>query len=223
MTYSSIKRSLIIASGLTCCALHSAAVSANDSGWYLEPYLGLSSLSDQTGSVDASNNITGSLDTGIDSGFVSGIALGYSYNQHYSAEISWEYRSSDSESVLTQTGQSFDGNYASNIIYLNGYYHFDAMAGWRPYVGAGIGWVQEIDLDLEENATERSFSGDGDIAAQLILGADYQFQENWQFSTEVRYGLLSSVDMEGEENITGSLTDFDYNPLTFAVGLKYVF
>lgn len=218
------KQTLLLLTTLTSGALCSSASSAAElNGWYLEPYFGVSSLSDQTGRADASNNITGVVETVIDTGFVSGIALGYAYNEHYSAEVSWEYRSNDSESILAATGQSYDGNYASSVVYINGYYHFDQRGGWRPYIGAGLGWAQEIDLDLEESGVERSFSGDGDIIMQLILGTDYELQENWNLTTELRYGLISSIEMAGEENITGSLSEFDYNPLTISVGVKYLF
>ncbi|BDX08510.1 outer membrane protein [Planctobacterium marinum] len=213
-----MKRQLFIFTiGLT--SLHALADNAS---WYVKPYLGLSSISDQQGTlVQAANNTD--ITTNTDSGFTSGIALGYQYNAHYSAELGWEYRSSDTDSQLSANDNSYGGNYASSLFFLNGFYHLASSSDWTPYVGAGLAWVQEVDLDLELNGTEQSYSGDGDTGYQLMLGVDYAIGSQWQANAELRYLTIGDIDLQGEENATGELRGFDYDPMTLSVALKYRF
>ena len=58
-----------------------------------------------------------------------------------------------------------DGNYASNIFFLNGYYHFTPSGKWESYVSAGLLLVQEVDIDLERAVSEISLTSDGDLVA----------------------------------------------------------
>ena len=194
---------------------------AADAGWFAKPYVGASLLSATDGSrVD---QITQDLDVETDAGFLAGMGVGYRYNDNWATEIAWEYRTNDSETIFADGTRFGDGNYASNTFYLNGYYFFDAIGHWQPYVGAGLGWTQEIDLDLEGLGPEQSFSGDGDVALQIYGGAEYQFTDRLYLNLELRYSRLSSVDLDAESNALGAIEGLDYTPLTFGAGLTYRF
>jgi outer membrane protein W len=214
------RQSVLCIVALLCGANVSAQ---EDSGWFLKPSIGMSVLSNQTGTASDAGDFNGEWDVDTSSGFNAGLGLGYQYNSNVSVELYWEYRTNDTDTALATSGEIFEGNYASNMFYLNGYYHFTSDNTWQTYVGAGIGWTQEIDIDIEENGTEYSYSGDGDIGFQVMLGADYKISDNLTLNGEVRYGLMSSIDLEAEENSTGTVTGFDYNPFTVGVGVKYRF
>lgn len=203
------------------CLLSSHAA-ADNANWYVKPYLGLSNISDQQGTLVQGANST-EITTNTDTGFTSGIALGYQYDAHYSAELGWEYRSSDTDSQLSANDNRYGGNCASSMFFFNGFYHLKSSSVWTPYVGAGLVWVQEVDLDLELNATEQSYSGGGDTGYQLMLGMDYAINSQWQVNTELRYLAIGDVELRGEENATGELQGFDYDPMTLSVALKYRF
>jgi len=213
---------------LTTTSILSLIIGANvqaqqDNGWFIKPSFGISTLSDQSGNATNAGQFDGDWDVKTSSGFNAGLGLGYQYNPNISVEVYWEYRTNDTDTTIASTGDVLEGNYASNMFFLNGYYHLTPNQKWQTYVGAGIGWTQEIDIDLEENGVERSYSGDGDIGFQLMVGADYEVSDNLLLNGEIRYGAMSSVEMTGEENATGTLTGFDYNPLTIGIGLKYKF
>lgn len=194
---------------------------AADAGWFAKPYVGASLLSDTDGSrVD---QITQDLDVESDTGFLAGLGVGYRYNDNWAAEIAWEYRTNDSETIFADGTRFGDGNYASNIFYLNGYYYFEAKGRWQPYVGAGLGWTQEIDLDLEALGPEQSFSGDGDVALQVFGGAEYHLSDRLYLNMEIRYSRLTSIDLDAESGALGAIVDLDYTPLTFGAGLTYRF
>ncbi len=191
--------------------------------WYLKPQLGISNISDQSGNAVNAGVFDGDWQSGTDSGFTAGLGLGYQYSQGVSAELFWEYRSNDSNTTIKNTDQSFDGNYAANLIMVNGYYHFLSNGSWRPFLGAGLVWAQEIDIDLESDGTEQSYSGDGDFGWQIALGTSYQLTPRWQLNAELRYTSLSSLELQGEEGATGKLSGFDYQPKTLAIGFQYHF
>ena len=116
-----------------------------------------------------------------------------------------------------------DGNYASNTIWLNGFYYFTGGQRLTPYLGAGIGLIEEIDIDLEAgDAPERSFSDNGDVTWQVFAGLDYRLGQRWDLNAELRYSILNDVDLK-EETGDGRLSGLDYNPVTMQLGVRYRF
>jgi opacity protein-like surface antigen len=217
----------LIASGATgLLALLGAGGAGAGAGanFYLKPHAGISMVQDndfgQSGVAAAGATGDGAYDTG----WAAGLGFGYRYGNGWSAEIDWEYRTNDNDSIAFSDATRFgDGNLASNILYLNGYYTFEpGNASWRPFVGAGLGWVQEIDLDLESGGSETSYSGDGDIAWQLMAGVETDLAEDWRLQGELRYSRVSGVDLD-EEGGSGRISDLDYEAWTIGVAVVYDF
>jgi outer membrane protein W len=187
---------------------------------------GLSVLGDQdfkqTGVAGAGATGTGE----YSAGWLAGGALGYRITDNWATEISWDYRNNGTDKTKFTDGSSFnEGDFASNIFFLNGYYRFDPVMNtkFRPYVGAGIGWVQEIDMDLQNaGGAETSYSSKNEFAGQIMAGVEYPIAQNWDFSTEVRYMNVSSINLK-QENGAGRINDVDYDPFTVAVGVTYNF
>lgn len=194
------------------------------SGLFLRTWGGYSSLADTDGTAlgvaDPLAPVAVTVNTS--GGFTAGAGFGYRYNPTIAVEVAWEYRSNDSETTFASGDRFSDGNYASNTFYLNGYYFLSERGKWEPYVGAGLGWIQEVDIDLEGNGPEQSFSGDGDIGLQVFIGSNYRLTESWSAHGELRYGAFTGVDLAGE-NVTGAISDFDYRPLTLQFGVSYSF
>ena len=213
-------RKLIIATGLA--GLISLPATANDD-WFVRPYAGLSQMSDLDSDFDDIDGLSGDADIDLDTGFTGGIGLGYRYSDSFAVEFGWEYRSNDSKTVLESASEFDDGNYASNIFYLNGHYSFAETGKWQPYIGAGLTWVEEIDIDLERGGDELSYSGDGDTGYQLFAGINYDLAENWKLQSELRYGSISGIDLDGEGNDAGGFDGIDYETTTLQFGLVYDF
>ena len=196
---------------------------AMDKGWFIRPNVGMSLLSDQTvNSVDVLG-ASGDVDISLDSGFVAGIGVGYFYNSNVAVELAWEYRSNESTVSLANNRIIDEGNYASNMFFLNTHYYFNSSTRWQPYVGAGLSWIQEIDIDLESETVESSYATDGNIGFQLFAGLGYQLSDDWQIQAELRYGSIDDIDLTSEEGTQGSFANFDYQPTTLQVGLIYNF
>lgn len=217
-------RSLFAVGLCALSPLATADTSDSDSGWYIDAYGGFSQLSDTSGSAqEVVIAGAGNLDVNTDSGFLSGMSVGYRYNPRWAAELAWEYRSNDSEVLLTDGTRFNDGNYASNVFYLNGYRYFQQRGQFTPYLGLGIGWIQEINLDLESAGFEQSYTGDGELLYQVIGGVDYQFSDNLSAKAELRFSNTADIDLDGEVPGTGSIRGLDYAPVSVAVGLSYAF
>lgn len=216
-----MKKSLLISAVIITTSLNT--VQADEKGWYVKPFIGLSQMSDLSADTTSLGSIDGTSEIDLDSGFNAGVGVGYRYNDRLAVEAAWEYRTNDSSVSLADGNQFPDGNYASNVFYLNGlYYPKVSSKRWSPYVGAGLSVMQEIDIDLEQSGVETSLSGSGDLGYQLIVGADYKLNTKWSVGAEARYGSTTGIDLEGEGN-NGRYKDLDYNPTTLQLGVKYRF
>ncbi len=203
-------------------------VQAQENRWYVEPMIGLSSVNSMT--VEGNNILgtQGDINVSTDSGFVSGLTLGYDLNTRWSAELGWEYRSNESTIELSD-GELFDlGNYASNTFFLNGVYNFsDGMieTKWNPYVGLGLLFIQEIDIDLESAAiSERSWSSAGDVGIQAFAGLNYALNDSLSLQAEFRFSQLDGVKLEAEDGLAdSSILNGEYNTSTVQLGAVYRF
>ncbi|MCG7560329.1 outer membrane beta-barrel protein [Pseudoalteromonas sp. McH1-42] len=205
---------------LTCAAFFCSNVYAD--GWFVRPVIGTSFMSDTSGTSLNVDSVTGSVDVDLNTGFNAGLGIGYRYNKNWASEFYWEYRTNDSTVDLAGQSNFNDGNYASNIFYINTHYILTPESNWKTYLGAGLGWVQEVDIDLERGGVEQSYSGDGSVAWQLFLGTEKDIAENLSFQAELRYGRVSGIDLDGE-GVPGTLMDLDYTTTTVQVGLRYEF
>lgn len=198
---------------------------SNEGRFYGKIYGGANFLGDE--SYDQAGVATAGAtgDSSFDTGMMAGAAAGYFFTDNIAAEIAWDYRRNDSDSNTFSDGTNFSsGDYASNIFFLNGYYHFNPVmkSKFRPYLGAGLGYVQEIDLDLEAGGVETSYSSDGEVAAQLIAGTAYELTKSWDLTADVRYVRAWGMDLK-QENGTGQIKDIDYDPVSVTFGAVYKF
>lgn len=205
-------------------ALASSPVIADGAdSWWLRPYVGMSFMSDTDAGFSDIDGLSGKADIELSDGFTGGLGVGYRYTDSFAVEVGWEYRSNDSETTLAGISEFDDGNYASNIFYLNGHYLLPKHGDWQAYAGGGLTWVEEVDIDLERGGDELSYSADGDIGYQVFAGVNYDLNPGWQLQAELRYGSITGIDLEGESGDPGEFDDIDYETTTLQVGLVYDF
>ena len=206
----------IVVSGslLTAVTAHAAG-----EGWSIVPYVGTSQLGNQSPDLIGSDDLVdGGLDITVDTGFTAGVGLRYDYeNSRWASEVGWEYRTNDSQTTTADGNVLPDGNYASNIFYLNGRYALTDGNRWTPWIGGGLTWIQEVDLDSEDANGERSFSESGFVGFQVMAGIDYDVSDRFYLTSELRYMSYNSLDLE-EEGGNGRITNIDYQPVTLGLG-----
>jgi outer membrane protein len=178
---------------------------------------------DQTGVSGVEAGARGT--TSLDAGWGFGGALGYNINDNISTELAWDYMTNGATTKFTDgTKLDGDGDFSSSIFFVNGIYKFNPITSHkiRPYLGAGVGYVDEIDLDTKKNNIETSYSTDGELAWQAIAGVEYPLNNKWSLNGDVRYVNVSSLDLKNESG-TGTLKNVDYNPTSLMLGITYKF
>jgi OOP family OmpA-OmpF porin len=197
------------------------------SDYYAKLYGGATILSDktfnQTGVPSVAAGARGT--TSLDAGWGFGGAIGYNINNNVSTELAWDYMTNGATTKFTDGTQfSGDGDFSSSILFVNGIYKFDPVTTHqiRPYLGVGLGYVDEIDLDMKRNGVETSYSTDGEFAWQAIAGVEYPLNNKWSLNADARYVNVSSLDLKNEAG-TGTLKNVDYNPTSLMFGVTYKF
>ena len=197
---------------------------ADDAGYYVRAWVGLTGL----GTDDLTLNEDGTQSTAstdFSAGFTGGGAFGYRYGERWRVEVDATYRSAEVDRIQFAGGETFtDGNFASLVIGLTGIYDLRPLGqgrNWKPYLGLGLGYVQEVDIDFEDASGETSFSSD-DVALTALGGIRYESGQRWFVDGEIRYLSLGDLDLDGESAGIGTVTA-DYDPLSFTFGFGWNF
>jgi outer membrane protein len=199
------------------------ASAADDAHWYAAANFGANFMSDQSVSL-AGDGPTQSGDASLGSGLLAGGTIGRAFNRNFRAEAEFVYQSVDHDGVALDGGGSLpSGNFASTALALNGLYSFNLFGREevRTYVGLGVAWLTEVDIDFEQGGQELSYSGDG-FGVQLLAGARYEFGERWFLDAGLRYLTAGEVTMVGE-GAAGGRVRADYEPWSATLGIGWRF
>ena len=214
-------KSLVCASlaGLTMFATM-PVVAQDRSGLYVSAYGGSSSLASTslTESRTSLSTFTGKGSFG--SGIGLGGAFGYGYGNGWGAELAWDYRSDDVKRI---GGTPVQGDFASTTAFINGYYRFQKVGMVRPFVGAGLGYVTEIDLDLSRDGSEQEYSRRGGLAIQAIVGGEVELTDRWSVSADLRWSQMGSGSFKSTSAGATLSGKPKYQPTSVNLGLTYRF
>ncbi len=219
-TLASICQAAVMACLATSFALPAIAAT-EPRGFYASIYAQASRLSST--SFDESSGVLGpGLRANFDTGFGFGGDIGFRYGNGWATEVEWNYRRHNLKSLSGAVVN--DGDFASNIFFVNGLRRFPGAVGkWTPYIGAGVGWVQEIDFDLNSVGADRAWSKQGKIGLQLIGGAEIPLNKDWSLAADIRMLRLGRVELPAEEGVMGRLSKPSYNPVSVQIGLRRIF
>jgi opacity protein-like surface antigen len=102
----------------------------------------------------------------------------------------------------------------------NGYYFLDFAESWSPYIGLGMGFLQEVDSDVQLVGINRQSDLEDQVFAwQAMVGAEVPIDETWRFYGEGRFMSAPSPDLS---NGNGSYS-VDYTNLSLIFGIGYQF
>lgn len=158
----------------------------------------------------------------LETGTVVGLAAGYRFNRNFAAELDYAYRSNDIDKIKGSGGVTVadGGDLASVAIMANGLYYFDVAETWAPYVGLGLGFLQEIDSDVQLTGVNSQKDLEDQVFAwQAMVGAEVPLDERWRLYGEGRFMSAPSPELS---NSNGSYS-VDYNNLSLMLGIGYQF
>ena len=149
------------------------------------------------------------------------IGAGYHFTDYVRGELNFGFLSNDRFDATDGINTiSFEHNVWSGMA--NGYVDLGTIAGFTPYVGAGIGLVYSShDIDVDAPLVPLAFSADDTqykVAYSLGAGINYQVSQN--ASVDVGYEYLTAPDVEYVDVDTlTTKTGIDYHQVK--VGLRY--
>ena len=199
---------IVLTVALACFA--SAAAAQDSGGLTLRAFGGASNLKGTDSTLAAT-----SVPLSFSSGTLAGGAIGYNYaNSRWNSEVEFIYRSSSAGSGRT-------GEYASTAVMINGRYELRSNGALTPYLGAGLGYVTEIDFDVTSGTGAGEYSDRGLLGGQLIIGASWALGDSWQLFGEARYFTL--LETPNLANLAGDTLRADYRSADIIVGFTFGF
>ena len=219
---------LLFGSLLCASVMPAAALAQTESkGFYATLYGQYSQIGSSNFTESGAQGFGDGLRAEFGGGMGLGGDIGYRYGNGWAAEVEWNYRNHSLDEVRQGGARlSRDGDFASNILLINGLRRFVTDSQWTPYLGAGVGWVQEIDIDIKPGGggRERGYSDSSEFATQLIAGVEYALTPQWRLTADTRYMRVGSVRLDNETgNPGGSAGSLKYNPFSVQVGIRYSF
>lgn len=209
-----MKKALLIAAGCTMLlSVSSIAYSAD--GIYVSGNLGLA-ISNDSDVTDSTVPGT-TLEFESDMGYALGGAIGYDFgNVRIEGEIA--YQTNDLDQVKA-FGASVDatGDTSSLAGLLNGYYDFNNISPFTPYISGGVG-VAKVEIN-DFNIPGSGFSDVNEdhtlFAYQVGVGVAYAVDEKLNFDVKYRYFATSDLELDTR--------DFEYSSNNFYAGIRYTF
>lgn len=219
----SLAAALLCAAIAPSAALAQRAPSAAEARWYGIVTGGISSVSDPAVTLGGAS---GRFETG--SGTTFGGAIGRRFSDSLRGELEISYRSNGLKGARLAgiDAVQSDGDLAALLFMANVYYDFAPIpagpARFRPYVGLGLGFAQEVDTDLTVRGSAAQFSGSG-AAWQLSLGVNWDYGSRWIAGLGLRYTDAGRIDMSGSGAVAGQTLDLRYRAFTATASIGYRF
>jgi outer membrane protein len=197
------------------------SVAAQDKpGIYASVYGGPSAMASTRFSESRATGpaVGGKVDFGSGIGF--GMAVGQRYSNGWAVELALDERGNFLDRI---GGVAVDGNVFSEVVFLNGYYRFPARGTVRPFIGAGLGYVVGMDIDVKRDGTEQEYSRQGGLAVQAIAGVEYSLSSRWSLSGDVRWSRMGSGTFKATTDGTVLIGKPKYQPVSLNLGVGFQF
>lgn len=150
------------------------------------------------------------------------VTFGKDWTDNWSTELDWFYRTNDLDTLTAGNTVLSGGDLASTNLYFSVTYTFDGIldSAWRPYVGAGLGAMQEIDIDIDDLPGEE-FQTNWAMGFQWLVGVKWEYAENWAGFLEGR--AVSGGSQTLDSSLDGRPLEIGYDGWSLIAGLKWSF
>ena len=213
-------RNAIALGAIVASAMFSTNVSAAESvegkAWDAkERFMIRARIISVTPDEDSSTSIGGEVDA--DFGITPEVDLTYFFTDNIAAELIAATSKHDVKAKNTSLGDVDLGHVWALPPTVTLQYHFNPHGQFRPYVGAGLGYMMWYNDDA---GSMSSIDYDNGMIYALQAGMDIGIDENWAFNADVKKMFHNtSASVNG-----GAVTaDVDLDPWVFGVGIGYRF
>lgn len=112
------------------------------------------------------------------------------------------------------------GRLKTNTFFLNGYYDFMSNEAFSPYLGAGLGYAK-AKVRYEPSDVQIIDDSDSTFSYQLMLGASYAFNDNFELYGDVRY--RRAKDAAVTSPLLSADFDIQNRGTLYNIGVRYNF
>lgn len=191
---------------------------------YVKGFGGIGFVLDGNISLDGASG-----EASYDPGQMFGAAIGKNFNANLALEIEFFYRSAEID-VNSSSGPlagDVSGDFASTNLMFNAIYTFNKFDGesllgkFKPYLGFGVGFLQQADIDIEIGGVEQEFDDHYLFATQVFTGITYELTSSWSIYAETRYNMAGKIDLHSSGS--KSTVEADYDGISCIAGLRYNF
>ena len=197
---------------------------ADQDRWYLTGNVGAGNLASTTltysdGTTSESDNVS------FDASFAGGATVGFRFTNGFSVEGELMFRRNEFDGVdLGSFGSFAGGDFASLGLGINVLYRFSIGDSGKlsGYVGPGYVYLQEIDIDFDnDGAQEISFETD-DGGLQLKFGGRYDFSDRWFMEAGATWFDGGDVRMEIPSDSSQTLSaGYEHWSLSVGAGFRF--
>lgn len=177
-----------------------ATQAAATEGWY--------------GRIDAGYSVDGEADFDdgstvfdLEDNWMAGIGAGYAFQNGFRLEGEYSYRNNELEGTGVEA--------PAHAVFANLYYDFNRGGRFEPYLGVGVGYLDQEDYD----DTPPSVDVDGGLAYQALAGVAIGLTE--RLDLDVGYRWLRTDDLDYIEGGPPGQMTYEHQAVT--VGLRYQF
>lgn len=205
----------VVAGGLAA----TPAAAGNYQGDFLVRLQGTVVAPDASATVFAPGGaLAAGADADISTEVIPTLTLTYFLNKNIAAELFCCFAKFDVEGKGTLNGLDLGDTWVfPPIVTLQ--YHFDAMNGFKPYVGAGVQYIAFFNEGRSSSLGGATTNIDNAFGFALQAGFDMEVGQGWYLNADVKKVWL---DTEAKWS-TGHRADVDIDPWIFSVGLGYRF
>ncbi len=182
---------------------------------------------------DVTQTSSGTLQIRNDKDIVGGMALAAGYDWaakgvpiRTELEYHHRFRMDFDTRVVGGTAAGFENQLKTDALLANIYYDFKPRGGFKPYLGAGMGWVRntsEVDrVPLAGTSKEERSDTKDNLGWSVMAGVMYHISEGWQFEVGYRFIDLGKVK-SGPFQDTTIMTADSYVSHDLILGLVYRF
>lgn len=211
--------------GLGALAGSVPAIAGSDDGNVMVRVLGTVVDPETDATVRAGGVVLPGADAEVSTEVIPALTLSYFFNKNFAVELfcCFAKHQIDGRGTIAPLGEIADTWIFPPALTLQ--YHFAGMGAWKPYVGAGVQYIDFFDTGTGQNrlgATRVSI--DDAFGFTLQAGLDLSIGNGWYLNADVKKTWLDTeVTWHNTALGVNVVGDADLDPWIFSVGVGYRF